>query len=209
MKYSSLKMEIEGYADGTWPKLINAEEVQSITGVDKETLLQYAKSGCCPHVLVAHKEIFFIRSHVVRWIRENLLHVCDGTEIAPVPILVKEPCQWAVPQSLALVADRLIEVPEISGIYFLVLGGEVVYVGQSCNVATRILNHKNKTYDRALVLPCPRSKLNEIEAAFIGFFKPALNMNQEETKFIHNHRDAFENPSIVLNSLINKSHAQD
>jgi hypothetical protein len=197
-EYSSLEMEIKGYADGSWPKMINAEEVEKITGVDKETVLEYVKSGACPHVLVAKKDILFIKTHIVRWLKENVLDVCEGTQLFPVPILVKEACQWIVPKPLAIIADRLIEVPEISGIYFLIHEGEVIYVGQSCNVASRMLGHKNKTFDRAFVLPCAPSNLNETEAAFIGFFKPKLNMNAERTRFVHNHRDAFDNPNIVI-----------
>lgn len=195
-------MEIQGYADGSWPKLIDADEVEKITGASKEIILDYAKAGLCPHVIVARKDIFFIKKHILRWIKENLLDVCEGVELAPVPVLVKEPCQWSVPNALAMVADRLIEVPQISGIYFLVHDGKVIYVGQSINVATRILGHKNKTYDRALVLPCARQKLNEVESAFIGFFKPILNMNQDETKFIYNDKHAFDNPEIVVGEIL-------
>jgi hypothetical protein len=202
--YSALKMEIQGYSDGSWPKMIDAKEVEKITGVAAETIFEYARSGICPHILVASKHIFFIRSHIIRWLKENVLDVCDGTQLAPVPILVKEACPWAVPSSLSMVADRLIEVPEVSGIYFLIHEGEVIYVGQSHNVASRIIGHKNKTFDRAFVLPCPPSKMNETEAAFIGIFKPKLNMNQEETRFVHNHRDAFDNPSVVIGDILAK-----
>jgi hypothetical protein len=202
-QYSSLKLEIQGYADGSWPKMIDANEVERTTGVEKNTVLEYAKSGACPHVLVAKKDILFIKTHIVRWLKENLLDVCEGTQLAPVPILVKEPCQWDVPTCLATVADRLIEVPEVSGIYFLVQDGEVIYVGQSCNVASRMLGHKNKNFDRAFVLPCAPSNLNKTEAAFIGFFKPKLNMNQEQTRFVHNHRAAFDSPSLVIGEMTN------
>jgi hypothetical protein len=202
--YSPLKMEIQGYSDGAWPKMIDADEVEKITGVAAEKLLEYAKSGVCPHVLVAQKDILFIRTHIVRWLKDNVLHVIDGTQLLPIPILVKEVCQWAVPNSLSMVADRLIEVPEVSGIYFLINQGEVIYVGQSHNVAARILGHKNKIFDRAFVLPCPLSKMNETEAAFIGIFKPKLNMNQEGTRFVHNHRPAFDNPNVVLEEILIK-----
>jgi predicted DNA-binding transcriptional regulator AlpA len=181
--YSALKMEIQGYSDGSWPKMIDAKEVEKITGVAAETIFEYARSGICPHILVASKHIFFIRSHIIRWLKA---------------------CPWAVPSSLSMVADRLIEVPEVSGIYFLIQEGEVIYVGQSHNVASRIIGHKNKTFDRAFVLPCPPSKMNETEAAFIGIFKPKLNMNQEETRFVHNHRDAFDNPSVVIGDILAK-----
>lgn len=195
-------MEIQGYADGSWPKMIDVEEVEKITGVEKNTILEYAAVGACPHVLIAKKDMRFIKTHIVRWLKENVIDVCEGTQLEPVPVLVKEAHQWEVPKALAMVADRLIEVPEVSGIYFLVHDGDVIYVGQSCNVASRMLSHKNKTFDRAFVLPCPRSKLNETEAAFIGFFKPQLNMNQEKTRFVHNHRDAFDNPNVVIGDIL-------
>lgn len=195
-------MEIQGYADGSWPKMIDVEEVEKITGVKEEMILEYAKAGACPHVLIAKKDIRFFKTHIVRWLKENLIDICEGTQLEPVPVLVKEAHQWKVPKALAMVADRLIEVPEVSGIYFLVHNGDVIYVGQSCNVASRMLQHKDKTFDRAFVLPCAVSKLNETEAAFIGFFKPQLNMNHDKTRFVHNHRDAFDNPNVVIGDIL-------
>jgi hypothetical protein len=199
--YKSLKMEIEGYADGSWPKMLTAKEVFQITGVAEDEIIGYAKAKVCPHVLVSKKEIFFMRTHIVKWLRENVMEVHDGVQLKPVPVLVKEAMPWMVPQCLSMVSDRLIEVPKVSGIYFLVFGDEVIYVGQSKDVGQRIMGHGEKVYDSVFILPCGLNHLNRVEAAFIGLLKPEMNMDQARQRFVHNNATAFNDPSSVLNDL--------
>lgn len=74
----------------------------------------------------------------------------------------------------------------ICGIYFLMLKGEVVYVGQSVNVYGRIESHlpssrktPTKQFDGVRVLPCDESMLNELEHRFIAMFRPAQNSVRE------------------------------
>jgi predicted DNA-binding transcriptional regulator AlpA len=196
-----LSVEIRGYATGAWPKMIDAEEVERLTGISKEIILEHARAKTCPHVLVSGSIIKFIKSHIVRWLRENLMEVCDGVELSPVPVLVSRPTQFRVPACLAMVADRLVEVGQVSGVYFLVAGDEVVYVGQSLDIACRIAGHRDKKYERVFALPCAPSMLNATEAAFIGLLKPSRNMNAAGTFFVNNDRQAFENPALVLQSM--------
>jgi hypothetical protein len=199
--YDSLKMEIQGYADASWPKMSDASEISSLTGVSKEQLIEFAEAKVCPHILINKKDIRFFKGHIIKWLKENVLEVCDGAPLKPVPILIKEADQFTIPSSLSLVADRLFELPIVCGIYFLILDNQVIYVGQSLNVASRIGGHTDKVFDRVLALPCPRSKLNEVEAAFIGVFRTKRNMNSEGTRFVHNHREAFLNPHSVITTL--------
>jgi len=64
----------------------------------------------------------------------------------------------------------------ICGVYFLIEGGRVVYVGQSVDVHTRIAQHVgSKAFDAIHVIPCSRSELLDTEATYIRRLNPPLN----------------------------------
>lgn len=68
-------------------------------------------------------------------------------------------------------------IPETSGIYFLIKGDAVVYVGQSKNVHRRISDHlANKAFDRINVIECPTEDLTKLEMEYIRKLKPILNL---------------------------------
>ena len=65
--------------------------------------------------------------------------------------------------------------PRQSGIYHLVNGGQVVYVGQSAHVLQRVAQHSSIAFDEARIYLCPESELNERERADIARLQPAAN----------------------------------
>jgi hypothetical protein len=63
-----------------------------------------------------------------------------------------------------------------SGVYFLIADREVVYVGQSVNVYSRIDEHaKGKKFDRYAYVPCPIEMLDKLESLYIHCLRPRLN----------------------------------
>src|SRR5690348_17103385 len=67
-----------------------------------------------------------------------------------------------------------------SGVYFLCLRGEIVYVGQSINPMVRVQEHRRRksrgfVFDKAFVVPCHRKHLDLVESAFIHLLQPAKN----------------------------------
>lgn len=66
----------------------------------------------------------------------------------------------------------------MSGIYFLLKDGIVVYVGQSTNVERRLISHKwtDKQYDSCRVISCANDLLLYYEKRWIKRFKPIYNM---------------------------------
>ena len=64
-----------------------------------------------------------------------------------------------------------------SGVYFLLEGNEIVYVGQSTHVYSRIAQHNDKTFDRYAFIPCPPDKLDRLESLYIHYLRPRLNGN--------------------------------
>jgi len=63
----------------------------------------------------------------------------------------------------------------LSGIYFLMSGSEIIYIGQSKNIFARPFSHKDKKHDRVIVLKIPKLLLDFVESAFIGLYLPFLN----------------------------------
>jgi hypothetical protein len=63
-----------------------------------------------------------------------------------------------------------------SGVYFLCKGKQIVYIGQSVNVGSRVPNHcGEKDFDSVFFIPVVKSKLDQYEAALIDFFNPPIN----------------------------------
>jgi len=63
-----------------------------------------------------------------------------------------------------------------TGVYFLLLGDEVVYVGQSVNIHARIAQHTGKTFDRYAYVPCLADQLDVLESLYIHCLQPKLNL---------------------------------
>lgn len=63
------------------------------------------------------------------------------------------------------------------GVYFLIRGNEIVYVGQSVNVPSRINQHrKDKRFDRAVYVPCTRQRVSALERHWIERLDPEYNL---------------------------------
>lgn len=88
-----------------------------------------------------------------------------------------------------LTADEIVAgalpVGPTCGVYFLVQGNEVVYVGQSRNVFVRVSTHAHgKAFDRYAYVPCSATALDKLESLYIHVLRPRLNGNvnaQEKT----------------------------
>jgi hypothetical protein len=62
----------------------------------------------------------------------------------------------------------------MSGIYFLFINGNLIYIGQSIDVHRRLKGH-SITYHTYRIIPCPVDKLLYYEKRLINYFKPELN----------------------------------
>jgi hypothetical protein len=69
-----------------------------------------------------------------------------------------------------------LEPPQIIiGVYFLIQDSEIVYVGQSTNVMTRLLQHKNKEWNGWFCVECDMEELTCLEDHYILKFLPKYN----------------------------------
>jgi excinuclease UvrABC nuclease subunit len=67
----------------------------------------------------------------------------------------------------------------ISGLYFVMHKGKVVYIGQSVNVISRIFRQHDiitfKKHDKIRVIQCPPDRLLYYEVRWLKRFKPKYN----------------------------------
>lgn len=68
---------------------------------------------------------------------------------------------------------------DVCGIYFLLAGGEVAYVGQSKNCMARISVHCGGpiSFDSFHFMPFPEENLNKAERHYIRLFNPSFNVD--------------------------------
>jgi len=72
---------------------------------------------------------------------------------------------------------NLKNVNRFCGLYFLIYRGDVVYVGCSIDVLSRVCNHKSdKVFDYPVFLPCAKSKMLELEKMYIETLRPKYNI---------------------------------
>ena len=76
------------------------------------------------------------------------------------------------------IARAALPLEKVSGVYFLVDGDEVVYVGQAVNVHSRVGQHTDKRFDRYAFVPCATDALNVLESLYIHCLRPRLNGDQ-------------------------------
>lgn len=98
----------------------------------------------------------------------------------------------------SLAKDGFVGLPGVatSGVYVLVWGERIVYVGQSVNVFQRICSHRNRLsrykrgkmghnhqewarvihFDRVWVLFAPRDELDHLELEMIRKYNPEVNI---------------------------------
>lgn len=71
-----------------------------------------------------------------------------------------------------------------SGVYFLVKGSKIIYVGQSLQPAVRLKNHIcEKDFDKVFFMETPENLLLEVERYYIGKFKPELNRDKNPNHY--------------------------
>lgn len=98
----------------------------------------------------------------------------------------------------------------MSGIYFLLQNGKVVYVGQSTNVEKRLIQHRcsDKEFDSYRVMNCAHDLLLYYEKRWIKRFKPIYNLPTGGTRVgAGRPKGANTEPSIVMRipvSLVNE-----
>lgn len=111
-------------------------------------------------------------------------HAVRATRVSGRPTILDgcEVLQPATQDGELLDADRLIAMAvghsASAGVYFLICGASIIYVGQSLRPRSRVQQHARDgviEFDRYLIIPCQRDALREIERRYIEKLSPSCN----------------------------------
>ncbi len=166
----------------TLGSLKTAEEVAASVRMSANRLRELAEVEVIPHFRIDGGPPLFSLAGLKDYVRRYLVTVCPG-EPLPInlrPVVQQPPSPATIPRALAEVEARLCEIPPFEYppcVYFLVLKQEIVYVGQSRNLLSRLGQHREdgKCWDRVLYLPVPADCLLAVEAQWIRVLCPPLN----------------------------------
>lgn len=79
----------------------------------------------------------------------------------------------------AEISEHCHPLSDCCGVYFLLQGSSVVYVGQSVNVHARITGHmSSKEFDGFAYVKCDKAALDILESLYIHSLRPRLNGEQ-------------------------------
>lgn len=161
--------------------------VLKIIGADG--LRELAKDGICPCYIVTNpltkeQQYYFIPQEVNQWFSENYVEGIKSNFTPQIKFIdlnypkpsTEVPIQLRCIKNLVELPEKYVRTPP--GIYFLALKGEIVYIGQSVSVLSRLSGHileGVKDFDSVFFLPCPINRLNDFEGAMIRRFMPKLN----------------------------------
>jgi hypothetical protein len=158
--------------------------------ISPERLVELADAGYAPHYLVDGRGPWFKITELREWFDSNAVQARGGlpmpTRLSLIVAAESRPASDALESISRLIGLRHIDPAHFlcPGVYFLCLGDEVVYVGQSINVPDRVMSHlresrrpAGKTFDplRIFYLPVPESELLRVESELIGRLRPKYN----------------------------------
>ena len=202
--YQAKKTAMQTDAMITATKISNLrtfEELMELATIKKlfkfvsfESFEKYNKSNLIPHYTVGGKRAF--SSHdVCEWITENLVDYDKGKKLITkfISYPQKNTNPKKIPPQLIGIKGKLQEIGSPPPcVYFLINIDEVVYVGQTVNIYSRIKHHENseKIYTRVLYIPVCNEELERVERGFIDSLDPKYN---KDGKTMKKRKEAYEN----------------
>lgn len=162
--------------------------------IKDEEIMELAKQGLCPHYVLTNpisnqKTYLFLPQEILCWQEAVYLEKFVGVTTQELVFwnFEKKEAIKDVPIELREIKD-LYELPtELlnrypSGIYFLCKGQELVYIGQSSDIVSRVrihLRENKKEFDRVLFIAVQESMLHEVESRLINEYRPKFNVKMK------------------------------
>ena len=175
-----------------WPSALKtAEDICQGIGISAERLIQLADSGYAPHWRIDNGSPLFRLGEVKDWLSQNILTRVQGK---PLPQAVIVSVTQKRISDYKNVPEELRQIPGLvditgearrSGIYFLCEDNELLYVGQSVSVSSRISSHHHEgKFNRVIFMPWPPDDLDSVEGALIRTLRPPLNGKSSNGKML-------------------------
>lgn len=156
-----------------------------------ENIDRLSEKSILPHYRITNpetKQVKFVydSSKVKEYIYNNCIQEIEGQKMTSITFLNSNKGYSDtdnLPQELETITNNVYEIPFSfvsipSGIYFLYMRDELVYIGQSKYVGLRVSTHfmeGNKIFDKAYFMRVDINSLLEVEADLITKFKPKYN----------------------------------
>jgi hypothetical protein len=149
-------------------------EVCKMLGIRDDVFAEFIANGC-PTASSDEKDCLIHAQGFAAWLSDAWLRRTDQYLI-----------RWATPVAIVQYSESECDLNKAfrpvklesteSGVYLLIRGNEVVYVGQSICVAKRVVSHLgDKTFDRAVYRPTSSERLMLEERELIEQFDPFYN----------------------------------
>jgi excisionase family DNA binding protein len=162
-------------------RFLTIGQVTKLLGMGHGTINEMVKTGSFPVPFPFGKKRKWRQDDVEQWMTS--LADVRGTKTAD-PARKTWTHTPAVLANLSSLAGLAMEFPACeSAVYFLVRCGQIMYVGQSSNLPSRIGQHRNTArtdpdhfFDRVFYIPLPNNMLAVIEQQYIDLFAPPWNI---------------------------------
>lgn len=147
---------------------LSVNQVAEFTGRSRRSIYRDMDSGALPFSVADNGRRFIYEADAIRTYADLPAPASERGE------RMQSPSRW-------LLSEREIyhgsaRLPPKTGVYFLMRGKRVVYVGQSTNMLARLAQHQQgKKFDRFACIPCSPEELDALEALYIHLLKPELN----------------------------------
>jgi len=165
-------------------------ELSRCAHISEETILELTQTGHFPCVWFDKERPRYFKKSAIEYIKKHLLRYQEGKAFSLEVVQIADeitPCIENLPDVLKRVKGlkkhtRTIYEPCV---YFLADAGEVVYVGQSIDLPSRLRAHLSrsaaengiKTFDEVFYLNVQKKELIDVESRFIRALNPKYNLS--------------------------------
>lgn len=170
-------------------KLLDIEQAAQITEIDQKIIQGWIDAKIIPHYFVCGNGPLFNRRELLDWIEITQVKRIEGK---PIPKFIS-----VITRSVEDFHGLPIEIKTIegiceykfeatcSGVYFLCNGPEIIYIGQSISISSRIQYHLDNAefrdeIENAYYFPLNSTQLLEMERNLINKIRPKYNKTIKE-----------------------------
>jgi hypothetical protein len=154
-------------------RLMTKQDIAEWMSVSKAEVSRMVRTGVLPPPLPL--------PGAPRWRKRDLEDAMTSLsgKVTPKPRLTASSYKKGLPAALEVyrASIRRYRHVRLAVVYFLIKDGEVVYVGSTTGLGSRIATHRaDKDFDDVFYIPVPRALMLSIERDMIQNFRPPLNL---------------------------------
>lgn len=147
---------------------LSVNQVVELTGRSRRSIYRDMDTGTLPFIVADNGRRVIYETDAIRTYADLPAPVSGRGE------RIQSASRWLL--SEREIYNASVRLPPKTGVYFLMRGKRVVYVGQSTNLYARLARHQEeKEFDRFAHIPCAPEELDALEALYIHLLKPELN----------------------------------